>query len=102
MRRPLKSRIWYYRPFSWSPGLRFIQRGGDEFDWHTIVVGSRLTGAVIFATRPCDYTGDCAGLLELYEEFGTIKPKWPVDAHGHKHIGPCSCETCLDDPNWNC
>lgn len=96
MRRPLKSRIWFYRPGSWSPGLRFIRRGGDEFDWHTIVVGSRLTGAVIFATRPCPRSGPCSD-LDAYEA-----PVWPVDYHGHKHIGPCSCETCLDDPNWNC
>lgn len=87
MRRPLKRRIWYYRPGSWSPGLRIISAGGDEFDWHTIVVGSRLTGAVVIATRPCPRSGRCSDL-------DGPAPVWPVDYHGHKHIGPCSCEAC--------
>lgn len=102
MKRPLKSRFWLYRPGAWLPGFRFIQRGGDEFEWHTIVIGSRLTGAVVIATRPCDYTGACEELLDFYKEEGIPLPKWPVDGYGHTHIGPCSCETCLDDPHWNC
>lgn len=72
--RPLRARIWYYRPGAWEPGWRIIQRGGDEYDWHTIVIGSCITGAVVFATRPCTGTGRCAERLD----FGPLR-SWPAD-----------------------
>lgn len=97
MKRPLKSRFWFYKPGTWSPGFRIVQTGGDEFDWHTIAVGSRLTGAIVFAVRPCPLTGDCEGLFEMYDDYGVVTPEWPVDHYGHNHIDPnCSCDACLD------
>lgn len=59
--RPWRDRIWFYRPGSWLPGWRFVQwDGGDQYDWHTLVIGSRLTGAVVIALHPCRGTGRCA------------------------------------------
>lgn len=62
--RKWRDRIWLYRPGSWCPGWRVVQwRNGDEYDWHTLVVGSRLTGAVVVvALHPCRGTGRCADL----------------------------------------
>lgn len=59
-RRPLRTRVWFYRPGDWLPGWRLVTMGGDEHDWHTVVVGSRVTGAVVFATRLCPGTGKCS------------------------------------------
>jgi len=100
MKRPLKSRAWFYRPGAWSANSwwKVVHLGADEFDWHVITIGTFLTGTVSFAYRPCEYTGDCAEMLEFYEEGSlNVKPDWPVDMYGHNHIDPnCQCWLCLD------
>lgn len=71
MRRPLRARVWVWRPqwhwYGWGTLWPF-SRGGDEFDWHTIVLGWTVTGRVIIATRRCPQTGRCKD-----EELG---PDW--------------------------
>jgi hypothetical protein len=76
-RRPWRSRVWAYGPqwhwFGWRT-LSPIHRGGDEYDWHTIVLGWTVTGRLIIATRHCPGTGRCA---ELAAEFGLTD--WPTE-----------------------
>ena len=102
MKRPLKKRIWFYKP---NPGYlipeeglsypddwwKFWQRGSDEFNWHTMAIGHVATGQVVFAIKPCPKTGDCA---EIANELSDIfSAEWPVDAYGHNHI-KCLNEYC--------
>lgn len=91
MRRPLRSRFWYYRPFQylrWVP----VTTGGDEFNWHTVVVGVPLVGHVVFAHRKCGGTGACREFAEEFpEEFSR---EWPVDMYGHNTTGPCAKADC--------
>lgn len=86
-KRPLRSRVWFYKPtlywYGW-PTLRPFWRGGDEFNWHTLVIGWNLTGQVIIATRPCDGTGRCAD--DLADPDPILATEWPVDVHGHNHV----------------
>lgn len=71
MNRPLRHRIWFWKPewhwFGWRTLVPFY-RGGDEWDWHTVVFGWTITGRVIFATRRCN-CDDGVALL----------PDWPAD-----------------------
>lgn len=90
-RRPLRSRIWYYRPFSylsWKP----VSIGGDEFNWHTLVIGTPLTGQLVFATGECDGLGDCAWYAEECPEAYAYR--WPFDLLGHNAQGPCDKQDC--------
>lgn len=61
--RPLRARVWFWKPqwywHGWSTLVPFF-RGGDEYDWHTIVLGWTITGRIIIATRHCPGTGRCA------------------------------------------
>lgn len=72
MRRPLRQRIWFWRPqlhwFGWDT-LSPVHRGADEWDWHTIVIGWTITGRLIIATCRCPQTGRCAGM--------ELAPDWP-------------------------
>lgn len=98
MKRPWKHRIWFYRPqwywWGWKT-LVPIRRGGDEFDWHTIVLGWSITGEVVIATHKCRYTGACA---EFDTEFPELRNtnEWPVDYYGHNHLSCGTCDMCLD------
>lgn len=62
-RRPLRHRVWAYRPswywFGWMT-LVPVYFGGDEYDWHTVMLGWTITGRVVIATRPCPRAGRCA------------------------------------------
>lgn len=91
MGRPWRSRFWFYRPtlywYGWA-SLRPFWFGGDEFNWHTLVIGWNLTGQLVIATRPCDGTGKCAADLadpDIRPEEILASP-WPVDAFGHDHV----------------
>ncbi len=93
MRRPLRTRIWFWKPqWHWFGPKTLLPfgTGGDEFDWHTIVLGWSITGRAIIAVRRCPGTGKCADLdYEMAE--------WPVDGNGHNHAGgPCkpNCSYC--------
>lgn len=72
--RPLRERVWFWRPslhwFGWRT-LSPVSTGGDEYDWHTIVLGWTITGRIIIATRRCPKRGRCAGA-------GPLAPDWPV------------------------
>lgn len=61
--RFMRDRIWFWKPqwhwFGWRTLIPF-SRGGDEYDWHTVVLGWTITGRIIFAVRPCPRTGRCA------------------------------------------
>lgn len=75
MRRPLKHRIWFWKPqWHWfgPKTLNPFIRGGDEWDWHTIGFGWTITGRVFFATRRCPQTGRCA-------EVEALQPDWPTE-----------------------
>lgn len=78
MKRPLRQRIWFYKPelhwYGWST-LNPIMTGGDEYDWHTIVLGWTITGRIVIATRHCPGTGKCQ---EDAEEYGGLTD-WPVE-----------------------
>lgn len=90
MKRPLGKRVWFYRPGQFNLGFRFIQMGSDEFDWHTLMIGSVLTGVVVIALWPCPQTGMC--------EDEPNEAEWPVDLWGHNHTDPnCKCESCIDN-----
>lgn len=77
MRRPLRDRVWFWKPewywHGWKTLVPFFT-GGDEYDWHTICLGWTITGRVIIATRPCPGIGKCAGFAE---EYGLAE--WPND-----------------------
>lgn len=77
MLRPLKSRIWFYKPGPWCPGFRLVKTGGDEFGWHTLVIGGRLSGAIVIAWRQCPQTSKCQG-SDVYD--------WPIDGYGFNHL----------------
>lgn len=82
-RRPLRARVWFWKPqWHWFGKRTLIPfaRGGDEWDWHTIVLGWTITGRVIIATRRCPGTGRCA---EDFAEFG-LRPDWPADPYGQE------------------
>lgn len=73
-RRPLRERVWFYKPSRYWYGWRTLvpfERGGDEYDWHTIVLGWTITGRVIIALRRCPETGRCTSGEPL-------APDWPV------------------------
>lgn len=75
MRRPLRTRVWFWKPELHWYGWRTLHpwfTGGDEHDWHTICLGWNFTGRIIIATRACPGTGTCA---EYAAEFGLAK--WP-------------------------
>lgn len=76
LRRPLRERVWFWKPewywYGWRTLIPFY-RGGDEWDWHTICLGWTVTGRIIIATRRCPQTGRCAG-----EPLG---PDWPADPY---------------------
>ena len=68
--RPWRDRVWFYRPGQWRPGWRVVQWStADEYDWHTLVVGSRLTGAVVIARKPCPGTGRCAEIADYLRRY---------------------------------
>jgi hypothetical protein len=113
MKRPLRKRIWFNKPW---PGYlkpeegfylpkgwwKLWGRGGDEFDWHTIVLGNPVIGTVVFATRKC--TGqnpECAEENEDLRAGGwNLDNDWPIDVYGHNHEdeddkGVCNERTCL-------
>lgn len=98
MRRPLRKRVWFYKPdpsylrpdggfylpkWWWVP----FSRGGDEFNWHTVVLGNPVIGCIVIAVRPCPKTGECAEFVEECPE--AFLHEWPVDAYGHDHVGVC-------------
>lgn len=106
MRRPLRSRVWFDKPYFgylktkegfyhpkgwWIPW----SKGGDEFDWHTFVLGNPVTGQIVFAYAKCNGTGDCAEWAAENE-----RAEWPIDAYGHNHVGLCENEECYckDEP----
>lgn len=104
MRRPIRARIWFWKPELYWFGRKTLLpfgTGGDEFDWHTIVLGWTITGRVIIAVRPCPQTGKCA------EDWAAIKSElpdlmqneneWPVDMYGHNHIACGTCDMCRDE-----
>lgn len=62
VKRPLRSRIWFRRPTWYFSTWRPMWTGGDEYDWHTLVIGWNVTGQIIMATRRCPGTGKCAEL----------------------------------------
>lgn len=108
MKRPLRKRIWFYKP--WPGYLKpdpntFLPKGwwkpwgvgGDEFDWHTIVIGHPVIGQIVFATRPCPRTGKCAEEVEAYPE--SWRNEWPIDMYGHNHEGPCANPDCYCKEN---
>lgn len=73
-RRPIRKRIWFWRPeLCWYGPTTLLPwyRGGDEYDWHTIVLGWTVTGRIIIATRRCPQTGKCSGVRSL-------APDWPI------------------------
>lgn len=77
MRRPLRARVWFYKPeWSWRGWHTLIPAytGSDEYDWHTIVLGWTITGRVIIATHHCPGTGKCAEVDGLTD--------WPHSAYG--------------------
>ena len=97
MSRPLRSRVWFWKPelpdfgedkSMWIPPtlwerVRPCFIGGDEFNWHTVAFGYGWTGRVIIATHPCPMTGKCGDPAEA--EFN--RPiEWPIDSHGHNHV----------------
>lgn len=88
MKRPWKNRIWFWKPDFWLGWDMFkpFFTGGDEFDWHTVVIGFPWTGRIIIATRPCPQTGKCKGAEEERNEFGLTLAKWPVDMYGVNHL----------------
>lgn len=75
MKRPIKERVWFWAPqwywFGWKT-LVPIRFGGDEYDWHTIMLGWTVTGRVIVATRRCPQTGKCSDIEE------PLVPDWPI------------------------
>ena len=90
-KRPWHTRIWFWKPqmyfsYYWDQTLPVWKRlvrivnpigtGGDEYDWHTVVIGWTFTGRIIIATHPCRGTGKCK---EYAEEFGLLK--WPESHH---------------------
>lgn len=107
MKRPLRSRIWFYKPwwgYYWPSKDRLYPRdwwklwwfGGDEFDWHTLVIGHNLIGSVVIATHKCPGTGRCAG---DYEELH-LDNQWPIDQYGHDHSDAGNCQDncyCKDE-----
>ena len=111
MRRPLRKRIWFYAPYPsylkpqegfflpkgwWKP----YAFGGDEFNWHTFVLGHPVTGRVVFAYRKCDWTGRCAEDAEEFEGYFS-EAEWPVDCYGHNHSGVCNNEDCVCNEEEN-
>ncbi len=66
MSRPLRTRVWFYRPTlnrgRWSP-LRF---GDDEYHYKTLVLGWEWTGQVVVALWEFD-NADC-------DEFCPVNP----------------------------
>jgi len=65
--RPWRERVWFYRPQWYWHGWRTLvpfYRGGDEWDWHTVVLGWTVTGRVVIATGRCFQAGRCAERME--------------------------------------
>lgn len=90
--RPWRSRVWFYKPelywYGWKT-LRPVWYGGDEFNWHTVVIGWNLFGQAVIATEPCRGEGRCAEELndpDMKPEWVLATP-WPVDMFGHDHSG---------------
>jgi hypothetical protein len=92
------SAVWFWKPqwywFGWRTLIPF-SRGGDEWDWHTFVLGWTITGRVIIATHRCRGTGKCA---EDFREVGLVD--WPATCKcGRKcptRDAAYTCEDCLD------
>jgi hypothetical protein len=114
VRRPLRERVWFWRPewywFGWQTLLPFY-KGGDEWDWHTIVLGWTITGRVIIATRRCPQTGKCAGTelgpdwpADPYSDFDDDRPPHVMIRHGRiaMHSEACWCrdERGANDRRW--
>lgn len=81
MRRPLRERVWFWKPeLHWFGPKTLLPfgRGGDEWDWHTIVLGWTVTGRMIIATRRCTGTGRCRDDIE---ELGGLQPDWPANPY---------------------
>lgn len=120
MKRPWRSRVWFYKPqlplfvlnilddYEWKqPTLRErlwslvpLARAGDEFNWHTVVIGWNITGQIVIATRGCTGKGRCAEELadeDIPDHFVLASP-WPVDAFGHNHVECDNPECyCVED-----
>lgn len=90
MKRPLRSRVWFCRPQRYWTGWSPFVRGGDEYDWHTVMLGWGITGRVIIATHRCSGTGRCA-------EY-PLGPDWPI---GRYRCYLCRAEDNGDD-GWDC
>ena len=73
MRRPWRARIWLWKPEWYFPSWSPAYFGGDEYDWHTIMLGWAITGRIIIATRHCPGTGRCAEVHPLTD--------WPIAHH---------------------
>lgn len=80
MKRPWSDRIWFWRPslhwYGWRTLIPVV-RGGDEYDWHTLMLGWTITGRVIIALRRCPETGRC-------KDAGTLAPDWPVGGYAEE------------------
>jgi hypothetical protein len=82
MKRPLRSRIWFYRPelywYGWKT-LRPFWFGDDEYHWKTVVLGWNLFGQVVFAMRP--FRPKECEVADCIEFMPAGYPGWPIAIH---------------------
>lgn len=102
-RRPWRERVWFYKPQifkSWHM-LDPWSHGGDEFNWHCLIIGFPWTGQIIIATKPCTGEGKCGEDLldpDMKPEW-ILASEWPLDTYGHDHSKP---ESECTNPNCWC
>jgi hypothetical protein len=82
-KRPITERVWFWKPSWYWYGWRTLvpfSTGGDEWDWHTIVLGWTITGRIIIATRQCPRTGKCTPDPDWPHEYDPTF-QWPDDPY---------------------
>ena len=82
MKRPLRDRVWFYKPTMYWYGFKSLRPfwfGDDEYHWRTLVLGWNPTGQIVIALSPfkgCDKAG-------CWEDLPAMKdyPGYPVSVH---------------------